>query len=236
MRSMPVRNEPDRNGAPAPIRDPVPDFDRVARGYQLLERLAFGRTLHRARTAHLAALGNCRRILVIGEGDGRLLADLVNVAPAATILCVDSSAAMLQLARDRLPAAALPRVSFRQADARTLTPGHDEWDAVITLFVLDCLTDGDVRELVPRLAAGLTGGGHWLWADFAVPPGGWRRWQARIWLGVLYPFFRWTTGLQARHLPPAEQTIESAGLRPVATTTFQAGLVRSVRFVRPASA
>ena len=61
------------------------NFDRLAGIYRLLEFLAFGRDLERARFRLLETLAECHSVLVLGEGDGRCLARLARVAPEARI-------------------------------------------------------------------------------------------------------------------------------------------------------
>lgn len=209
------------------------DFDRVASVYRWLEYLVFGTTLQRTRTTHLGALATCGRILVVGDGDGRCLERLVDLAPDARIHAVDTSARMLALAAGRLPASARSRVTFEQRDVRTLQPDSTPWDAVVTMFVLDCLSTEDVRRVARALVPGLRKGGTWLFADFAVPSAGWRRVRARAWIGLLYRFFRWRTGLAVTSLPAAEAELEAAGLSPVDVRERQAGMVKAVRYVRP---
>ena len=119
-------------------------FDRVAGVYRLLEYLAFGRALESARLCHVERLRECREILVIGEGDGRFLERLLAVAPHAHVRCIDVSAAMLALAERRLDAAARARVSFECADARTAVVQPQAYDAVATMFVLDCFRPDEV--------------------------------------------------------------------------------------------
>jgi SAM-dependent methyltransferase len=216
---------------------PLPDFNRLAAAYRALEFAAFGRSLERARFACLDALAGSTSILVLGEGDGRCLARLVRLAPGARVHCVDASAAMLAAARARLGAlAASPRLRFTQADVRTVafTPG--EYDAVVTLFFLDCFPAPELAQLVPRVADALRPGGWWLYADFAEPRGRLARWRARVWLAVLYAFFRWQTGLRVRRLPPAEMLLERSGLVPRRWREFQGGLLHTVLFERGATA
>lgn len=216
---------------PAPV-----NFDRVARGYRALEFLAFGRDLERARFAFLDELAGCRSLLVLGEGDGRCLARLVRAAPHATITCVDSSAAMLARAQARLagdPARA--RVSFIHADALAFPIAPAAYDGLVTLFFLDCFDAATAASLVPRLAHSLRPSARWLYADFALPPRGFARLRARVWLAGLYTFFRWRTGLHTRALPPAEALIRAAGFAPAAALTLQCGLLRSVLFRRDAT-
>jgi ubiquinone/menaquinone biosynthesis C-methylase UbiE len=219
------------NGDPPP-----PNFDRLARSYRTLEFLAFGRDLERARTAYVDRLAGCREILVLGEGDGRYLARLVQAAPAARIHCVDASAAMLARASARLSATpARERVTFERADALSLRLVPERYDAVVTLFFLDCFPAGQVAALIDRVRISLRPGALWAWADFAVPPRGWARWRARATLALLYAFFRWQTSLPARELPPAEEMLRRAGFRLVAERELQAGLVRSALFSSGAS-
>jgi SAM-dependent methyltransferase len=212
---------------------PLPDFNRLAAVYRALEFAAFGGSLERARFAWLDALAGATSILVLGEGDGRCLARLVRIAPGARVHCVDGSAAMLAAAQARLgPLAESSRLRFTRADVRTLAVEPGGYDAVVTLFLLDCFTARELESLVPRLAGALRPGGWWLYADFAEPSGRLARWRARAWLAVLYAFFRWQTGLRVRRLPPAEMLLERSGLVPRRWREFQGGLLRSVLFER----
>jgi hypothetical protein len=46
-------------------------FGRLAWVYEGLERLVYGSLLQRARLAFIDSLAPCKRILILGEGDGR---------------------------------------------------------------------------------------------------------------------------------------------------------------------
>jgi ubiquinone/menaquinone biosynthesis C-methylase UbiE len=207
-------------------------FDRVAGVYQVLEYVAFGRALDAARLRYVERLSECRTILVVGEGDGRFLERLLQIAPHAHVRCVDSSAAMLARAERRLDAAARGRVSFECVDARCAVVPPHACDAVVTMFVLDCLRPDEVVRLVARLVRGLRPAGLWLFSDFAIPTHGWRRWRAELWVGFLYAFFRWRTGLEVRALPPSEDILRGAGLRVLDDTTSQHGLLRAIIYAR----
>jgi ubiquinone/menaquinone biosynthesis C-methylase UbiE len=211
-------------------------FDRLARIYRPLEYGAFGRDLERARFCFLEKLRDCHAILVLGEGDGRCLEQLVRAAPDAHIDCLDLSPAMLARAEARLPAEARARVTFRQADLLTAALPDKNYDAVVTLFFLDCFTSEQTADIVHRIAQNLRPGARWLWADFVLPPAGLARLRARAWLAVLYAFFHWQTTLSARVLPPAEELIAAEGFTREAEQTFQWGLVRSTVFSQPGSA
>jgi ubiquinone/menaquinone biosynthesis C-methylase UbiE len=205
---------------------PVP-YDRLARVYRALEFLAFGGDLERARFCFLNRLANCRHILVLGEGDGRCLARLVEIAPAAQIHCLDLSTAMLTRARARLSAAAAARVTFEQADLLVHPLGRGRYDAVITFFFLDCFTTAQASTIVARVRESLQPGASWLFADFVVPARGFARLRAQTWVKLLYLFFRWQTDLEARALPPSEEIIERAGFDRADLRVLQSGLLHS---------
>jgi ubiquinone/menaquinone biosynthesis C-methylase UbiE len=209
-------------------------FDRVARAYRALEYLAFGRDLENARFCFIRELAGCRRVLVLGEGDGRFLRRLMEASPDARVHCVDRSPAMLALAAARVAAAGTAdRVTFEQADVLNAAFPPRAYDAVVTLFFLDCFTAAQVEAIAARLRPALGEGGRWLFADFALPAHGFLRWRARLWLKMLYAFFNWRAALAVRSLPPSEQILLSTGLRRVAIREFQGGLLRSVVFDSP---
>ena len=206
-------------------------FDRLATIYRGLEYLAFGRDLERARFAHLDRLREQRSILVLGEGDGRCLAQLVKAAPQAQIDCLDISPEMLARAANRIAGTeAVARVKFHGADLLTAPLPSDHYDAVVTFFFLDCFDSEQAESVLARIQGSLRPGALWLWADFEMPPRGLARWRARAWLALLYAFFRWQTALSARALPPVEPWLAAGGWTPLVECSFQHGLVRSVVF------
>jgi ubiquinone/menaquinone biosynthesis C-methylase UbiE len=209
------------------------DFDRLAPIYRALEFLAYGRDLERARFEFLDRLADRRSILVLGEGDGRCLARLSEAAPLAQIHCLDASREMLARAAARLgDDASRARVSFIHADALTVRLEPARYDAVVTLFFLDCFTPEEASGIVDRIRESLRPGALWLWADFVIPARGPVRLWALASIGFLYRFFRWQTGISARALPPAESLIGGAGFATEAVREFHAGCVRTAVFRR----
>ena len=106
------------------------------------------------------------------------------------------------------------------------------YDTVVTLFFLDCFTPAETRALVQRVSSALEPRATWLFADFAMPDQGLPRFAARLVTGGLYWFFRWQTGITARHLPDSEGEIAAAGFRAARAESLAFGLLRSVLFRR----
>jgi len=201
------------------------NIDRLARWYRWIEYAAFGRALERRRFAFLHRLATARRVLVLGEGDGRTLERLLALAPQARIDVVELSIEMIALARRR--GAIQDRVRFLQQDALSSTWPERHYDAVITCFFLDCFTEAHARTLIPRLTATMAPGAVWLVSEFAVPPHGWRELHAKLWLSTMYRFFKITTGLQTRTLPPYERLLSEAGMRRTESEHERAGMMVS---------
>ncbi len=160
---------------------------------------------------------------MLGEGDGRMLERMLAAAPDATFDVVELSAAMIARSRERVGDST--RVRFLCGDARAVEfiPGYD---AVVACFFFDCLEEGDARNLIRRFA-GAMDGGVWIISEFAQPEAGWRRYHALMWISTMYAFFRASTGLQVRAIPPLDKLFAECGLRRTARTSARWGLIAS---------
>ena len=192
---------------------PRPSFDRLAPAYRFLELLTFGSLLHRCRVAHLDWLAGCRSVLVLGDGDGRFVADLLRRHPAVQVDSIDISRGMLTLARRRVPrlSGAATRVRFVRADARSEPPPATGYDAVVTNFFLDCFEEEDLAAVVRRAVNACSSAAVWIDGDFRLPSGAWPRRAARIVLAAMYLFFRLATRLPARRLIDPAPYLEARG-------------------------
>jgi ubiquinone/menaquinone biosynthesis C-methylase UbiE len=208
------------------------NFDRIAPHYDRLERWFSRGLMHQARTAHLSVILQCRHVLLLGEGSGRFLPPVLQQFPDARVTCIDSSTKMLTLARDEVSAADRERVDFIEADIRTWQPATGQFDLIVTNFFLDCFGEDELAQLIPRIARTAARDANWLVADFNVPRHGFARWRAAFIIGVLYRFFRFTTGLSARELISPESSLERAGFKLRRRVEFDHGLVRSDWWVR----
>ncbi len=205
--------------------DDAANFDRIAALYRPLEYLTLGRALERCRLHFLPQLRSRTQALVLGDGDGRFLAQLLHQNPTLHADAIDTSAAMLQLLRTRCRAAE-PRLRTHQTDALTFaaTQPAIPYDLVVTHFFLDCLTQPEVDLLAARIAPHLAPGALWLVSDFRIPTGPWAL-PARILVRSLYLAFRMLTGLRVTALPDHESALTHAGLTRIAQHRSFAGIL-----------
>jgi hypothetical protein len=197
------------------MRQTPPNFNLIARPYRWLEYLTLGNALENCRTHHLPKLLDRHRGLVLGDGDGRFLAQLLTQNPTLHADAVDASTVMLQLLRQRCEASASSldaRLSTHNVNALTF-PLRGPYDLVVTHFFLDCFTQPELDALITRITPTLTHGALWLISDFRIPTG-LMHLPAKLIVRSLYLAFRLLTGLRTTHLPDH------------ATPLLQAGLVR----------
>jgi SAM-dependent methyltransferase len=210
---------------------PKVNFDHIARPYRWLEYLTLGRALERCRVHYLPALLQQKRALILGDGDGRFLAQLLAQNPHLQADAVDTSATMLELLRRRCEATALniaPRLRIHHTNALNFTPLNGEkgekYDLVVTHFFLDCLTQPDLEALTAQIIPALTPRALWLVSDFRIPSGPMRV-PAKILVRTLYLAFRILTGLRTTRLPDYATPFTRAGLARISHHHQLAGLL-----------
>jgi hypothetical protein len=193
------------------MTSPPPNFDRIARHYQWMEKVSFGSWLWRCRCNFLEEMKSASRALVLGDGDGRFTARLLRENPFVRVDTVDASPAMMRELLRRAGDQA-DRVDAQVVDVRTWSPAGDEeikkYDLVVTHFFLDCLTTGEVEALAARVRLQLTENAVWVVSEFAIPKGWFGLWGARPIVGFLYWAFGWITGLRVRTLPDHAGALE----------------------------
>ncbi len=197
-------------------------FDLIAPYYLAMELLLAGNVMQRCRTFWLPQIQSARQILLLGEGRGRFLEELLKSNRTANITCIDNSSTMIELMRRRLENLKLDtaRVQFICADIRKWKPKNEFYDLIVSHFFLDCFSREELEQLVPQIAQGLIAKGKWLISDFREPARGFKRMRAQIILWLMYFFFRGITNLNAHRLIDPSSSLQKAGLQLEAKWLF----------------
>jgi ubiquinone/menaquinone biosynthesis C-methylase UbiE len=201
--------------------------DRIAPLYRWIEYAAFGRALQRRRVALLPEVADARRVLVLGDGDGRFLEKLAHQNPRACVDYVDLSGRMLELARKRV---GTELVTYHQADALEIALPERSYDLIGMHFFLDCFDEAGAAALVERLTRAACPNARWLVSEFR------RTWWSSPLLASLYCFFRITTGLKTRRLIDHHPLLARLGFRMVQSESAWCGLLASELWARAAPA
>lgn len=170
-------------------------FDWLAAPYRWLEYAAFGRRLQQTRVHCLPWTKDARRALLVGDGDGRFSAALLQSNPMVVIDSLDISPVMLATAVARA-GAHRDRLHPICGDALTSEYPNGHYDLICLHFCLDCFTDNQVADLLPRLFASLAPNGIIAYSDFQCS-----RALHRWIVNGLFAFFRAIAGISARRLP-----------------------------------
>jgi ubiquinone/menaquinone biosynthesis C-methylase UbiE len=213
--------------------------DSIARAYRWVEYAAFGPLLERARFRWLPELAASKRVLVLGDGDGRFLARFAESYPSAEVHYIDSSAVMLSLARGRARRARLAnqaRLNFTHGDALSTTPPGRDYDLVVSHFFMDCFNEKELFQLVDHVGPRLAPKCHWLVSDFREPRGGVLASVFRLYLRLMFAFFRYTSGLETRNLADYSAFLRKLGLVVSKRANYLGGFVFSEIWTRETAA
>jgi ubiquinone/menaquinone biosynthesis C-methylase UbiE len=213
-----------------------PGFDLLAPVYPAMERVLAGPRLQRCRIAWLDELTGARRMLVAGVGHGPALALVLRRHPELHVTCVDSSARMLAVARQRARRAGLDlrRLEFVHASLPEWQPPPGAFDAIATHFFLDCFSPAQLGAVVTTLTRAATPDARWIVSDFTVPRRGPSRWRALAVHRLMYLFFRVTTRLAAHHVTPPDDVLAAHGFQLRHRQTHEWGLLHADLWQRTA--
>ena len=193
--------------------------DLIAPHYWWIELLGMGRALERRRRCFLKEIGQVRRALVLGDGDGRFLSELLRRNAIVRADYVDLSRGMLELARAK---AGAERVDYTLGDARKLNFAKAEYDLIATHFFFDCFGRSELEALIERIAEAAQPGTKWIVSEFRTT-----NLPARLLVSALYLFFGITTGLKNRKLADHRPIMRSQGFRLMQTAYSRGGFVAS---------
>ena len=194
------------------MRRSVSGYDRLAWCYRWIEWLAFGGALMRARKSLVFDLAAANKILVLGDGDGRLLTEIAKCQPAAQFISVEQSPKMLNLQRRRIKSIdAANRVNFICSDATLPDHFQDKFDTIVAGFFLDCFDADTLDRLLPTILNSISEKGEFYVVDFIEPAAKLPRIYAKSMLFLMHRFFAWQTGLKNRTLVDVPEKLGNLG-------------------------
>ena len=199
-------------------------FNRIARAYDTLSSLVFGKSMTKAQTVFLSFVPPDAEVLILGGGSGTMLGELFRINPGCRICFIDASSAMIRLARKNLPAHLQTQVQF--IHGTTLDIPKQNFDTIMTSFFLDLFHVKSLEAELVRIHGALGLEGLWLVSDFNDQG----RWWQRLLLKVMYLFFTVTAGIEATRLPPWENKLDELRLDKRQTKMFFGDFIKCILY------
>tara|TARA_Y100001934_G_C12375293_1_gene788834 strand:+ start:1684 stop:2376 length:693 start_codon:yes stop_codon:yes gene_type:complete len=216
---------------------PKRNFDGLARVYRLLEIMAFGPFLQKARVCYLQELKEAREVLLVGEGNGLFLKALLSMNSKSRVKCVDASNGMLQVASKRIAEEDRRRVFFEQRDLTKESLSRGQYDAIVTHFFLDCFCHDTLQDMIPCLTAALRPQGKWLLADFEEPSKeGIFNIPQKMGLRMLYSFFKASCGIEASKLSNPKELLRDHDIIETKRLCYLNGWITSAVYEKMSAA
>lgn len=206
------------------------NYDKIAKQYDSLSKLVFGRVLIHAQTCMLHLVPARSHILIAGGGTGWILEELRKIHPEGLqITYVEISANMIAQAQKRNYG--LNEVVFiNQPIEDYNSPKH--FDIIFTAFLFDNFTFEKTTLVFKRLDNMLVNKGKWLFADFHMNQKTTKTWQCILMKSMLL-FFRVVSNIEARKLSDPTPLFEQHHYRQLFLTSHYKGFIQSIVYEKP---
>jgi ubiquinone/menaquinone biosynthesis C-methylase UbiE len=205
-------------------------FDLVAPFYPLVEQAVFGSKLSRARRTFISRVAEGRKILLIGEGNGRFLFEVVKQTSSASITVIDSSARMLSAASRRIATAdSSSQVELIQGDILEWQSVVARYDRIVTHFVLDLFPPDGIRRLIEKISQLAMEDCLWINVDFTS---GKQSLPRKLLMWTQYRFFRIFARIEASRLSDPHLLIRDANWKILETKLLDSGLISACLLAR----
>ena len=121
------------------------NFDSVARIYDKLSNLVFGKAMRRAQTPICPISRRVQMCLILGGGTGWLLSELSAVNPTCKVWYIDASAKMIETFKRGDMRNSTHEIVFIHGTEESIPPGIT-FDAVITNFLFGFIPTGVMHQ------------------------------------------------------------------------------------------
>jgi len=197
------------------------NFDSIAKIYDKLSTLVFGKAMVNAQTKFLSEIDEGATILILGGGTGWLLAETLRANLTSTIWYVEASSSMMTLSKRKISPDEMNRVNFILGTEESI-PAAIFFDVVITPFYLDLFSNSYCHEVIQKIKSSLHPKSIWIVTDFVNTT-----WWHYGMLSLMYRFFEVTSHIEASKLPAWELMLKRSGFNEVKSNQFYGGFIKS---------
>ena len=198
------------------------NYNHIAFIYDALVRFVFGNQLLQAQRHFFSQLPKDANILFVGGGTGEILPELLSIAKPCLIDYVELSPKMISMAKKKC--SQNKYVHFIQNDFNDFVPSK-KYDVVITFFFLDLFKEEKINVLIQKINIALSAEGLWLFTDFVDR--GHYRWYHKVFVKLMYVFFRVFTNVERHKLPNFSEHFTKHSFHTIKVKSFFHGLISS---------
>lgn len=194
-------------------------YNRIARSYDFLSKIVFGKSLTQSQTYYLSSLARSKSVLVLGGGTSWWLNDFITTYPQVQITFIDASSEMIRIAKEKTNGSG--KINFIHGTEDSI-PMDITFDAVVVFYFLDLFTNDSLPGVIKKISQTLSYNALWLATDFVNE----KKWHS-LFLKLMYAFFHLATGLQTSSLPKWQVHLSNQGLIQSEHTIFYNGFIYS---------
>lgn len=200
------------------------NYDHTAWFYDATSKLVFCNTIRNAQVSLLKYIPQHSHVLIVGGGTGWILDEITRLYPAGlNITYVEISANMTALSRKRSTGS--NNIVFI-TDTIEHVNINQPVDVLITPFLFDNFTPGQLPGLFKHMHKMLKPGGLWLFNDFQIAG----KWWHPVFASTMYTFFKIFKAVEASKLPDTLRVFKEYGYEPLFKKTFYGDFIVSAAF------
>lgn len=203
------------------------NYDNSAWFYDRLSGLIFGKALVSSQLYLLEHIPAEATILIVGGGTGWILEEIAKLHPSGQkITYVEISAKMTSRSRQRKKGkndVIFINDSIENFDA------HNQFDIVITPFLLDNFTEQSLKKIFKKIHGQLLPEGLWLNIDFRLTG----KWWQKVLLKSMLLFFRIICRIEATKLPSIEECFKKHRYKVICSKSFFGEFILSTAYQKP---
>ncbi|MCJ8329163.1 MAG: class I SAM-dependent methyltransferase [Lentisphaeria bacterium] len=201
-------------------------FNTLAGIYDLLSRIALLGRIQKSQLDVLAHIGPANRALIVGGGTGVFLPKLLEKLPELKIDWIDSSDKMIANTKRRLTETQCKNIIFHSCDIADFHT-DESYDLIISNFFLDCFMHEKLANIIKSLDDKLEVNGIWIVCDFKQCG-----LISKLYIKMMYLFFRAICGIQATHISDYFKSIEMLGYKEEEKLGYMNGFIQAEKFVK----
>lgn len=208
-------------------------FDNVAKFYDLMATLVFGKQLKNAQLHFVSKIPTNSRIFIIGGGTGWLLKAILERVEVKEVIYIDASQKMLDLTYQKnYQNPQFSKVKLIHGTEKNIKD-YTQIDFLITPFILDVFTPDILPNVVKDLSSILSHTGTWLLVDFDAQHT--KKGISKLLIQIMYWFFTITCSIPAKKLEDFEKHIVNNNWDRKKAKYFYFDMVKAVKFIKKAT-